>query len=471
MALFKYLRPVEATSTSSSPLSSLVPQTTVDEINKQVTGSRSTVRKRKRGEYSKYSENDKALIAKYASEHGVSKALKHFREKDLKESSVRDWKKAYEKELRDRCKRASPGEEVAVVALCSKKRGRPPLLGEKLDKYLQEIISYMRSRGVPIGTSITMGIGRGILLKHNRNMLEDFGGSIKLNKEWAKSVLRRMGFSKRRANSKSKLLPGDFVEIKKQFLVDIKTIVRMQDIPDQLVLNWDQTAMKLVPSGSWTMDKKGTKRVEISGIDDKRQITAVFCGSLSGDFLPLQLIYKGTTDKCLPSSITFPPDWHITYTSNHWSNNKTMIEYVSHIIVPYITRMRKTLNLSSDHSALVLFDVFKGQCTENVIQLLEDNNIFYVLIPANCTDQLQPLDLSVNKPAKDFLKLKFQQWYGQVILKQLQDEVSEPVDMRLSIMKPLCAQWTIDMYHYFKQNPSIIINGFRAAGITLKFLL
>jgi len=30
--------------------------------------------------------------------------------------------------------------------------------------------------------------------------------------------------------------------------------------------------MKIVPSRRWTMEKRGTKRVEIAGKDDKRQI-------------------------------------------------------------------------------------------------------------------------------------------------------------------------------------------------------
>ncbi len=81
-----------------------------------------------------------------------------------------------------------------------------------------------------------------------------------------------------------------------------------------------------------------------------------------------------------------------------------MIEYIKRIIIPYVDEKRNELKLESDHPALVMFDVFmfKGQCTE------EDNNILYVLAPANRTDKLQPLysDLSVNKPAKDFMKFK-----------------------------------------------------------------
>ena len=41
----------------------------------------------------------------------------------------------------------------------------------------------------------------------------------------------------------------------------------------------------------------------------------------------------------------------------------------------------------------------------------------------------------------------------------------EEVDPRLSVTKPVMSQWMIDMYNYFKSNPSIIVNGFKEAGI------
>ena len=169
----------------------------------------------------------------------------------------------------------------------------------------------------------------------------------------------------------------------------------MEEVPCQLIITWDHTAMKMVPAMSWTMEKKGTKRVEIAAIEDKRQITVLFGCTMAGDVLPLQLIYGGTTQKCLPK-IRFPSDWHITCTANHWSNESTMIEYVKRIIIPYVTRKRQELGLTVDQSALAVFNFFKGQCTEEIFKPLDDNNILYVLVPANCTDRCQPLDLSVN---------------------------------------------------------------------------
>ena len=115
---------------------------------------------------------------------------------------------------------------------------------------------------------------------------------MELNRQWTYSLLRCMKFVKRKATAaKSKYLTADFAQLKQQFLADVVTSVEMKEIPVELILNWDQTGIKIVPSSTWTMDVQGSKRVEAAGVNDKRLTTAVFCGSLTGDFLPIQLIY------------------------------------------------------------------------------------------------------------------------------------------------------------------------------------
>ena len=125
---------------------------------------------------------------------------------------------------------------------------------------------------------------------------------------------------------------------------------------------------------------------------------------------------------------------------------------------------RAQLKLNEDHPALTIFDVFKGQCTEEVLQILEENNIEHVCVPANCTDRLQPLDLSVNKPAKEFLRGRFQEWYASQIIDQLEEDTQQ-VDMRQSTMKLLGAHWLVALYDYICANPTFIVSGFSKAGI------
>ena len=51
----------------------------------------------------------------------------------LKESSVRDWKKAYLSEITKRRLSVRTGEDLFVTELPEKRKGRAPLLGIKLD--------------------------------------------------------------------------------------------------------------------------------------------------------------------------------------------------------------------------------------------------------------------------------------------------------------------------------------------------
>ena len=146
-----------------------------------------------------------------------------------------------------------------------------------------------------------------------------------------------------------------------------------------------------------------------------------------------------------------------------------MIEYVQAIILPYIERVHDSF--TEDTPALIVMDNFKGQVTPAVAELLDSNNIHVCLLPPNVTDKLQPMDLSVNKPAKDFLKHRFEDWYAEQVTAQLRGRVItttdlEPINLRLAVLKELGARWLVEMFDYFQDNPQIIVNGFVKSGIT-----
>ena len=83
------------------------------------------------------------------------------------------------------------------------------------------------------------------------------------------------------------------------------------------------------------------------------------------------------------------------------------VEYIHNIILPYVKLIRE-LKQDDSASALVIIDNFKGQVTDAIHILLEENNISVALLPANTTDLLQPLDIAVNKPAKNYVRQQFQ---------------------------------------------------------------
>lgn len=100
-----------------------------------------------------------------------------------------------------------------------------------------------------------MAAARGILLSYDKTKLVEFSGHVQLNRHWAYALLKRMKFFQRRATTaKSKHVPVDFAQLKKWFISDVVATVTTEEIPAELILNWEQTGIKIVPSSTnWTM--------------------------------------------------------------------------------------------------------------------------------------------------------------------------------------------------------------------------
>ena len=440
------------------PLSARVPSSAIEAANKHV--AEVLTAPASRGPYFKITPAQRFQVWKRAAEHGVAASIKYF-EKNypdllLTNTTVRRLKKLYQAELRNKLRSGSTSDgngegKPAVEKLSTlpcKKTGRPLMIGEELDRQVQEYIRYFREPGIGavVNTDVVIATGKGILMSKDANLLSN----ITLTKAWAKYLLRRMNFVKWKATTKAKVNVEHFEEVRQEFLLEIRNVVIMDEIPLDLVINFDQTGINYIPVSSWTMEVEGAKRVEVAGKDDKRQITAVFAGSMTGDFLPPQLVFKGKTERCLPQ-YQFPESWDIKFSANHWSNEQTMKCYVENIILPYIKDKRKTLRLPDNHPSLLIFDNFKAQCTSGLLKLLDDNYINVTLVPANCTDRLQPLDLSVNKAAKEYPRGEFQAWYAKQISEQVQGlSEKKPVDLRLTAVKSLGAKWLQDVYDYLK---------------------
>ena len=178
--------------------------------------------------------------------------------------------------------------------------GKPVLLGQVLDKKVQLYLTKVHNGGMVVSARIAKAAAKGILMSCNQSRLVKFGRDVVFSRQWACSLLRRMKFVKLKATtSKSKQSFADFAQLKQRFLV---MTVEVEEIPVKLILNWDQTGVKIMLFSTWAMDPKGSKRVEIAIVNDKCLITAVFCGSLTGDFIPVQVTYKGKPTAAIPAT-------------------------------------------------------------------------------------------------------------------------------------------------------------------------
>ena len=117
--------------------------------------------------------------------------------------------------------------------------------------------------------------------------------------------------------------------------------------------------------------------------EKKKEITGTLAVTMTGQFLPMQLIYQGTTNRCLPKGVELPDDLNVNYTKNHWSNEEKAIEHLEKVVFPYLKKQKAELKLTDEQKGMLIFDVFIGQVTENVTKIYRAER----LCACTCTKQ------------------------------------------------------------------------------------
>ena len=103
---------------------------------------------------------------------------------------------------------------------------------------------------------IALAATRGIVVKCNQGKLSEFCGPIQLLRHWARSLLRQIKFVQRKATTaKSKHTVANLATLKRQFLADVLATVTMEEIPTELILNWNHTGIRFAPCSSCTMEQ------------------------------------------------------------------------------------------------------------------------------------------------------------------------------------------------------------------------
>ena len=459
MSLHRWLKPFDAPAISTLPQAE--GSTSTAAANREVI--RALNKKRKRGQYHRYDPELRVKIAKYSCEHGNKSTVELFSNKlgfKVSEGTVRNFKRVYLTKVK------TGSDPDSITSFPNRSLGRPFLIGE-FDDQVFEYIKQLRAAGGIVNRNIVIAAATGIISHKKPSLLKVHGGTLEFSQKWAESFLQHRGFVKRKATKAARKLPPDYAELKVAFLKRIEDEVKTNDIPAEMIINWDQTGSKLVPVNSWTMAEEGSKQVPVVGKEDKREVTILLAVTASGTLLPPQVIYQGKTPGSHPR-ITFPNKWNITHSDNHWSNETTMGEYLDKVIIPYVTEARSKLNLADDHPGLALFDVFAAHRCNSVLAKLQAHHIHQVFIPAGCTGELQPLDVGVNQEFKQLMKDSFSRWYTEEVREALDQGLSGndvKVDLRATVIKPLHANWLISTITTLSDKTNTIMKPFETIGI------
>lgn len=183
--------------------------------------------------------------------------------------------------------------------------------------------------------------------------------------------------------------------------------------------------------------------------------------------LGVALVHKGHCQALHIQDIETMGRWH---DQAGWSTG-----FISKILKTWADGVIKRDGLPKSQRGLVILDVFAAHRTPDVLEEFQQHGFELVFVPANCTSELQPLDLSLNGPLKEKCKHGFAQWYSQEVcdhIKQRQEEgeevstvVSFQPDLRLSVIKPLHCRWLMDAFAEVSSERQLVRQGWESGGI------
>ena len=307
------------------------PLTTINTINGTINAnynldSRQPPRStpcRKGKKYTKWQNAEAARIAEATIKYGPAEAaskMSKILNKKINESTCRSMRKRYVAQ-----QRLNNFENVIFFILSfvfqcffsyqlevlPKQAGRPTNLPDEIDNRIRITLTAMRDKDLVVNNFVMRCIGEAIARADCPSVLVQFGGIVQLEVSWARSLLKRMNMVKRKATKSCKAdIPNKEKEIA-AFQQKLRDMALEFATPPELIVNFDEMGVRMVPVGNWTFERRGAKQVKVDGCDDKREITVTVSSSMSGELLPLQIIYAGTTERC-HRNIKYPASFSVT---------------------------------------------------------------------------------------------------------------------------------------------------------------
>lgn len=225
-----------------------------------------------------------------------------------------------------------------------------------------------------------------------------------------------------------------------------------------------------------TWEKKGSKDIKVTGMEDKRQVTCCVSSSSDGTLLPMQIIFTGKTKRSLPKTdvakICLADGFHLTMSLNHWSNLETCQQFVHRILVPYFERIMKELQLPPNQKMVWLLDCWSVHKSQAFLTWMkrEHPHICVLFVPANCTSKLQPADVILQRPLKCAFSRSFKQWSAACIQKQLEDDVSiVQLDLSIKTLREELCTWLLQAWKEVGSRKQMIVKGWGKCGLLRVF--
>jgi hypothetical protein len=300
-------------------------------------------------------------------------------------------------------------QEPNEYGLLVTQAGRAPVLPAELYEELKTLVkSLAATRAIRICASSMQPVVLPIIIHRlGADVIRPGQGGFLAGPDFLQKLAKDAGLRWRKPYGDARKAPADADAQIHDMILRLAFLMKEHAIPRALVLNFDHTGMHFMQQrgNTYTAVEEDTatahqsrrgkqKETKLQGVNDKRQATGTVGTSFAGDVCPGQLIVEGvpTSHGALPeldgceyakprgSNPGHAVGWrlvqhgldasrgsrerkwigHLTQTTNHWANIETSYAILEFIIIPWLLSKKASMDLPSDHPAILIIDCWYG---------------------------------------------------------------------------------------------------------------
>jgi DDE superfamily endonuclease len=135
-----------------------------------------------------------------------------------------------------------------------------------------------------------------------------------------------------------------------------------------------------------------------------------------------------------------------TVQKNAYMDTETMMLWLERIYRPW------AVTINGPH--IMILDTFAAHKTKVVVDYITDYQGHLILIPGGYTSKLQVLDVGINKPFKDYLRDKYDNWFMNANIRTAKPKRTD------------IAKWVVDTW-YDDITKKMIYNAWRKVGLPI----
>ena len=227
----------------------------------------------------------------------------------------------------------------------------------------------------------------------------DPNSTFKASPNWCFLFMKRNKISIRRRTTIAQRLPDAYQDSLIEYQRYILKLRKCHQYPDAFIANADQTPLTFDIPCTQTMAFKGEKTITLKSTGNEKNRFTVMLGAYGdGTKMPPYVIFKRKT---LPKNVVWPEGVIVRTQEKKWMDANLTKDWLNQVwCKPGTGQQRRMLVL----------DAFRCHRMPCLKAMLAENRTDLVIIPGGMTSQLQVMDVSCNRPFKQHMRSKWNEW-------------------------------------------------------------